>query len=208
MQNPDIKYIHSDGIDLPIMRVYLGGRISGNCIDKCLSWRHQIINHYKDYNGKGVYPISFLDPLNSKESDSIDKLGLTSAIPPNMIYDKDLLSVKTADVIVANMDDFFEEDLHEYQWTTSDDISSLGAKNIKLRKKIENRRENIGTIMEVAWALYLQKPVILIVPSRRKEIYEKHPFSKRASVIVESVEQLLNEKWLNILYKSISSATY
>ena len=61
--------------------------------------------------------------------------------------------------------------------------------------------------MEVAWALYLQKPVILIIPESRKEIFMKHPFTRRASVIVTSVEQLLEEKWLNILYKSIAGAT-
>lgn len=208
MLNPSKNYIKSNGIDLPIMYVYLAGRIAGNCIEKCLSWRMSIINFYSNYKGKGTYPIAFLDALNSKESDSVDKLGLTSALPPNLIYDKDILSVERADVIVANLDDYFEEGL---EW--SKEIALMNKEDLMqrvndLQNKILNRRENFGTISEVAIAMYLKKPVILIVPEKRKYIYEKHPFAKRASVIVGSVEELLEKKWLNILYKSISSAIY
>lgn len=216
MFNPDIKVAKSKGIDIPILHVYLAGRIAGNCIEKCLGWRQDIIKHYKDYKGKGeAYPISFLCPLNSGESKSVDQKGLTSSIPPNLIYDKDLLSVERADVIVANMEDYFEEDIASYLDDNEVDVR-LTQEHLdyyvngfyKLKEKILNRRENIGTVMEVAWALYLQKPVILIVPERRKEIFIKHPFTRRASVIVTSVEQLVKEKWLNILYKSIAGAEY
>lgn len=85
LPNPDIKFAQSSGIDRPVMTCYLAGRIAGECIDKCLKWRQTIVNHYRDYKGNGAYPIAFLDALNSKEADSIDKLGLTSLIPPNMI---------------------------------------------------------------------------------------------------------------------------
>jgi hypothetical protein len=205
MQNPDKKYIHSDGVDLPIMYCYLAGRIAGECIDKCLAWRHKIINHYADYNGKGVYPISFLDALNSKESDSIDKKGLTSSIPPNLIYDKDILSVERADVVVAMMDDYMEEGIEDILNFEFPD--SLSAKIFQ--EKILNRRPNWGTDYEVSIAMYLKKPVILIAGNeRQKAMLEKHPFMKRASVIVGSVDELLDKKWLNILYKSISGAIY
>jgi len=207
LHNPNKNYIKSDGVDLPIMYVYLAGRIAGNCIDKCLSWRRKIIDYYSDYKGKGVYPISFLDALNSKESDSVDKLGLTSAIPPNLIYDKDILSVQKADVIVANMDDYMEEGL-EWIFNKNNIINYEKAVN-ELKNKILNRRPNWGTDFEVSIAMYLGKPVILIAGSKRnKEMLEKHPFMKRASVIVENVDELLETKWLQILYKSISSAIY
>ena len=111
MFNPDIKIAKSKGIDLPILNVYLAGRIAGDVIDKCISWRRQIIIFYRNYKGKGAYPIAFIDPLNSGEADTIDEKGLQSNIPPNLIYDKDLLSVQNADVIVANMEDYFEEDI-------------------------------------------------------------------------------------------------
>lgn len=215
MLNPDKKFITSDGIDLPILYVYLAGRIAGDCIDKCLSWRHKIVDFYSDYKGKGPYPISFLDALNSKEADSIDAKGLTSAIPPNLIYDKDLLSVKRADAIVAMMDDYMEEGItEELTYSKVSAYTPLDSVNwrkafFKLQEKIINRRPNWGTDSEISWALYLNKPLILIAGNnRQKEMLEKHPFCKRASVIVGSVDELLEKKWLNIIYKSISGATY
>lgn len=223
MLNKTVKIAKSKGVDLPVMHVYLAGRISGDKIGACLTWRQDIIDYYKDYKGRGAYPISFLCPLNSGEADSVDKQGLTSNIPPNLIYDKDLLSVKTADIIIANMDDFFEEDIigdlsltknSEELWnnvhfqTTGNFGFSWKDAFFRLQEKILNRRENIGTVMEVAWSLYLQKPTILIVPERRREIFEKHPFTKRASVIVTSVEELTKGKYLQLLYKSIASAIY
>lgn len=217
MLNPNAKIARSKGIDLPILKIYLAGRIAGNCIDKCLSWRKQIIEHYKNYeqdeNGQYVsYPISFLDALNSKEADSVDAKGLTSRIPSNLIYDKDLLSVKNADVLICNMDDMFEEGIYSpgelFEHTDKyTDVEVWQEGYLNLYDKIKNRRENFGTICEFAIALYLQKPIILIVPESRKEIYEKHPFAKRASVIVTSVEQLLREKWVEVLYKSIAGST-
>jgi len=210
MQNPDIKYIHSDGADLPIMYVYMAGRICGEHIDKCLSWRHKIIDFYRNYKGKGVYPISFLDALNSKESDSIDKKGLTSAIPPNLIYDKDILSVERADVVVAMMDDYMEEGIEDYLNPDQDYCDGERSDAFyELQEKILNRRPNWGTDYEVSIAMYLKKPVILIAGNeRQKAMLEKHPFMKRASVIVGSVDELLDKKWLNILYKSIAGAIY
>lgn len=234
--NPDIKIAKGKGVDKPVLYVYMAGRIAGECIEKCLEWRHKLVDHYKNYKpiygyvppdnlnnkiivGYESYPISFLDALNSKEADSIDKKGLTSAIPPNLIYDKDLLSVEKADVVVANVEDYFEvgiEDLmalpQVFEVGTDellqDKIVNYKDAFFKLQEKIRNRRENFGTICEISWALYLKKPLILIVPESRREIYEKHPFSKRASVIVTSVDELIKRKWLNILYKSIASAEY
>jgi nucleoside 2-deoxyribosyltransferase len=220
MFNPDKKYIHSDGVDLPIMYVYLAGRIAGECIDKCLAWRHKIIDFYADYKGKGVYPISFLDALNSKEADSIDKKGLTSSIPPNLIYDKDILSVERADVVVAMMDDYMEEGINFFSYPHYDvrkdeiDLNALSKEElldqiIELENKILERRPNWGTDYEVSIAMYLKKPVILIAGNeRQKAMLEKHPFMRRCSVIVGSVDELLEKKWLNICYKSISGAIY
>ena len=216
MLNPNKKYIPSGGADLPILYVYLAGRIAGECIDKCLEWRHQIVNYYADYKGRGAYPISFLDALNSKEADSIDAKGLTSSIPANLIYDKDLLSVERADVIVAMMDDYMEENIQDLLLVTPGNFNDpfeaaqfYQDNFYKLQDKILTRRPNWGTDSEVAWALYLKKPLILIAGNeRQKKMLEKHPFMKRASVIVSSVEELLEHKWLNILYKSIAGATY
>ena len=221
--NPDKRIAQSEGVDRPVMYIYLAGRIAGNCIDKCLAWRRQIIDHYANYKGKGVYPIAFLDALNSKESDSVDPLGLTSAIPPNLIYDKDMMSVKKADVVVAYMDDYMEEGLEDLMnLNPTDSVRDTGPKEycqikdidykeefFRLQSVIRNRRPNYGTTMEISWALWLQKPLILIAgDERRKKILESHPFTKRSSMIVKDVDELLKHKWINILYKSVSSAIY
>jgi len=238
MLNPNKKIINSEGVDVPVMYVYLAGRIAGECIDKCLEWRHKIIDYYKNYKGRGVYPISFLDALNSKEADSIDKKGLTSSISPNLIYDKDILSVQKADVVVANMNDYMEEGIEEeltiisdenckegdiidkiHYWENTNNLiitAKLIEKNVdfkksfyKLQDKILNRRPNWGTDFEISIAMYSGKPTILIAGNeRQKEMLEKHPFMKRVSVIVKDVDELLEKKWLNILYKSISGAIY
>lgn len=239
MLNPKIKIIESQGIDLPVMYCYLGGRIAGECIDKCLGWRDQLIEHYRNYKpvykpfnelrsdeisseaiiGYQSYPIAFLCPLNSGESKSVDAKGLTSHIPPNLIYSKDLLSLEKADVIVANLEDYFEEGIEDLLGLSAclgPNTTEVGNNPdfdyrqgfFRLTNKIQNRRENFGTICEFAIALYLQKPIIAIVPENRQEIYRKHPFASRASVIVTSVEELIRDKWLNILYKSMAGAIH
>lgn len=231
MINPEKKIAKSSGVDLPIMYVYLAGRIAGNCIEKCIAWRREIILHYRNYkevsvpDGHGLgfiksfeaYPIAFLDPLNSGEADSVDLLGLTSNIPPNLIYDKDELSVNRAHIVVANVEDYFEEPISDLMNVSKDRVSekfpfedgnggNWQEAFFRLQDSIKGRRENFGTISEIAWALKDRKPLILIVPEARKEIYLKHPFAKRASVIVTSVSELLEKKWLNILYKSMAGA--
>lgn len=238
MLNPTAKIAKSEGIDLPIMNVYLAGRIAGECMDKCLAWRDQLIQHYRNYKpiygttgnfnrdriaahndnlpivGYESYPIAFLCPLNSGENKSCDAKGLTSHIPPNLIYSKDILSLEKADVIVANLEDYFEEGIEDLvNKIEPRQLDGYGDFNYpegfyRLQNKIRNRRENFGTICEFAIALYLQKPIITIVPESRKEIYMKHPFASRASAIVTSVDQLIREKWLNILYKSMSGAIH
>ncbi len=78
MFNPNANIARGKGIDLPILTVYLAGRICGEHIDLCLGWRREIINHYRNYkienNIPVAFPISFLDPLNSGEAESVDKV--------------------------------------------------------------------------------------------------------------------------------------
>lgn len=215
LPNPDIKFVKSEGIDLPILTIYLAGKICGQYIDKCLGWQHTIINTYKNYNGKGAYPVAFLSALNSKESDSVDKLGLTSAIDPSLIFLKDLLSIQKADAIIANMNDFLEEGIEDLLKTKPSDFdcaykaAQFYQDNFyKLQDKIINHRSNWGTLLEIGFAMYLQKPIILIAANKRQEeMLKKHPFLKR-NTIVSSVEELLEKKIINILYKSISGAIY
>jgi len=205
MFNPDIKYAHSKGIDLPLMYCYLAGYMSGEKLKECTEWRKRIRDHYCKWekienelfypgkilsDGKSIsprtmkskeylaFPIAFLDPFNGKEINTIDKKGLTSSFPPNAIVHSDYMSVKKADIIVANLDIFGAD------------------------------RPSIGTHWELAWAWMMQKPFILIVPEGKKEIYSKHPFTSQSSWIVENVEELLEKKVLESFYKRIAGAIY
>lgn len=230
--NPEKKIVQSDGIDLPLMKVYLVGRISGNSMEKCIAWRKKIINHYKDYKKVSIqkevgqifeeyyesYPIAFICPLASGESKTADKLGLKSHLPKTLIYDKDILSLKHADVIVANLDDFMEDGLdflsYPHYDATQRQINldkyskyELYSHICSLEDKIKNRRPNLGSHYEVSVALDNKKPVILIAGNEHnKYVLENHPFFGRASVVVLNTEQLLKEKWLQVLYKAMAGS--
>jgi len=215
LPNPDIKFANSKGIDLPILTIYMAGKICGEHIDKCLNWQHTIVNIYRNYNGKGAYPVAFLSALNSKESDSVDKLGLTSALDPSLIFLKDLLSIQKADALIANMNDYLEEGIEDLLKVKPSDFNcAFEAAQFyqdnfyKLQKRIINHRSNWGTLLEIGFAMYMQKPIILIAANKRQEeMLKKHPFLKR-NTIVGSVEELLEKKIINILYKAISGAIY
>lgn len=114
------------------MKIYLAGNISGNKIDECMGWRKKVREHYENWKGREKYPIIWLDPLNGGEIGTIDKEGLTSNLPPEAIVAKDYLSVRKADLIIANLDTFGEE------------------------------RPPIGTICECVWASEMRKPLILV----------------------------------------------
>ena len=63
-----------------------------------------------------------------------------------------------------------------------------------------------GTIYELAWAWNFKIPVIVITENHR---YIKHPFIQdTASMIVSSVEELIEKKYLNYFYKGQVSAIY
>jgi nucleoside 2-deoxyribosyltransferase len=65
-------------------------------------------------------------------------------------------------------------------------------------------RPPIGTIMEIAFAYEFKKPIIMIT---QDEIYKKHPFvSNMISWYFNSVDDLLNQKAINIFYKAWHSS--
>jgi len=177
--NPNIEITPSRGIDLPIRYVYLAGYMSGEKLEETMAWRKRIRNYFRYWDGTNkAFPYAFLDPYNGNEGKSIDQKGLTSHIPPKAIIDSDLLSVKHADIIVANLDTFGSD------------------------------RPMVGTHWELAWAYLLQKPFILIVPKDKEETYKKHPFTAQASWIVTSVDELLEKKILEGFYRRMAGAIY
>ena len=110
------------------MKVYLAGYIQGAKIEECIAWRKQIRDYYKVRD----WPITFLDPLNGKEINTISKDGLTSHVAPNAILHRDFKSVMDCDIVVVNMDTFGED------------------------------RPLTGTICELAWAWEHHKPILMI----------------------------------------------
>lgn len=212
MYNPNAIIAKSKGIDLPIMYWYLAGYMSGEKLNQCMSWRKKIRNHFKEYEYDEEvqqmvsYPFAFLDPFNGKEHESIDAKGLTSSISPNAIFDGDYLSVKRADGLIVNVDDFFDTNLRQQQ--TFKDCTDMLGYITYLHSIINGHRPMIGTWCEFAWALELRKPIVLLVPESKRSTYEKHPFAKRASDIVTSVDELFEKKILETFYRRIAGAIY
>lgn len=153
-------------------KIYLVGFISGEHMKECVEWRKKIVMHYRALD----WDIIFLDPLNGKDLESIDKEGLNSNIPQKAFLHRDYKCVTEADLIIANMNTF------------------------------GSTRPSIGSIYEMAWAWVLRKPLILIT---KDSIYKDHPFTKDTySVVVESVEELIEKKYINYFYKGCVSAKY
>jgi len=70
----------------------------------------------------------------------------------------------------------------------------------------ETSRPITGTIYELAWAWQAEKPTIVIT---EEDNYKCHPFIiDTASIIVSSVEELLEKKYINYFYKGGVSAVY
>jgi nucleoside 2-deoxyribosyltransferase len=67
-------------------------------------------------------------------------------------------------------------------------------------------RPLIGTIYELAWAWSMEKPVIVI---SKEDNYKYHSFIvDTASIIVPTVEEMLEKKYVNYMYKGQVSAIY
>jgi len=113
------------------MRVYLAGLIAGDKIKECLLWRASIVSQYR-MKGSPLCDVEFISPLKGKVLDTISENGYTSSIPGKAIVAGDLMSLKSCDLLIANMDKFGVQ------------------------------REAIGTLSEIAIAYEAEIPVIMI----------------------------------------------
>ena len=67
-------------------------------------------------------------------------------------------------------------------------------------------RPPLGTILEIGMAWEARKVIMMIT---QDELYKKHPFvSNMVDWYFDSVEDMLEKKAINILYKSFNSAPY
>jgi nucleoside 2-deoxyribosyltransferase len=184
MFNPEIKLARSKGIDLPLFYIYLAGYMSGNKLQECTSWRKQIREHYKNYEFDPEYdqyvsfPAVFLDPFNGKEFQTISKDGVTSHIPGTAIRKSDRMSVKKAEIIIANMKTFGES------------------------------RPMIGTHHEMAWAEEDKKPIILICEEKDMTLYKNHPFTCDCDYYFTEIKEVIDNKIIETYYKRIAGAIY
>lgn len=88
------------------------------------------------------------------------------------------------------------------------DIMSVEAANLVIANmdKFGETRDLTGTTCEVAIAGYLGKPIIMVSTDPN---YVNHPFLKEfASVIVPTVEELIEKKYINYFYKRVHNALY
>jgi len=108
--------------------VYLAGFMSEKKLKETTEWRLRV----RDFYVRKGWPIVFLDPWNGKEVATVTDNGLKSSVPGKALVDRDYSSVKTSDIVIANLDTFGEE------------------------------RPPVGTLSEIVWAWTLKKPVILI----------------------------------------------
>lgn len=210
MFNPLTKVKASKGIDIPLMYIYLAGYMSGEKLVQCTEWRKAIREYYKDYENSGEsYPFAFLDPFNGAELETIDGKGLTSSVSAKAIINGDRMSVEKADVIIANMDDFFMDDI----LTPAELQNGKTAEEIwnaykELYEKIEGKRDSMGTHHELRWGGDKHTPRILIVPKDKKETFVKHPFTEDCDYFFTSVQDMLDSKVLESFYKRIAGAIY
>ena len=68
------------------------------------------------------------------------------------------------------------------------------------------KRPLTGTVYELAWAWLEHKSVIVITNEQK---YKEHPFIKdTASIIVSTVDELLDKKYINYFFKGFVTAEY
>ena len=68
MFNPTTLLAKSKGIDLPIMYWYLAGYMSGEQLEKCMSWRKAVRKRFEDTDGL-VEELRGLNTVNIKKAD-------------------------------------------------------------------------------------------------------------------------------------------
>lgn len=158
--------------------VYLGGFMAGSKLKECVGWRYKLRKYYENYKGTLRYELEWLDPFNDYEINSIDSQGLKSAIPSNAIFEGDLLSIRKADILIVNINTFGEN------------------------------RPMVGSFYELGYAKAKEKPYIIIAGKDKIELANKHPFLNKAMAIYDNVDELIDSKILNFLFKRINSANY
>ena len=66
----------------------------------------------------------------------------------------------------------------------------------------------VGTLFELGYAKAKEKPYIIIADETKIELAKNHPFLNKAIGIYKNVDELIESKILNFLFKRINPANY
>ncbi len=145
------------------MRVYLCGPMTDNTPEQANQWRDVAATQLEEAGFKTSSPMRLKGILarGKRMGSTYKQYGDIPELTPASIFTRDQFDVRHADVILANM-------------TELGTAFRLGDEVVTL--------PSIGSDFEIAWALMLNKPVILIAPDGNP--YAEHPFLTGASGIV------------------------
>ena len=171
--------------------IYLVGYISGKKIKECSEWRKRIREHYDNWKSDEKPMLSLL--TKSKESKRYPICWL------DPLNGKDFEDIDSEGLKADGVTP--EAIMHrDYQCVKSCDMLVANLDTFGCVRPLT------GTMFELAWAYDDHKPVIVITEDPN---YINHPFIKEtASIIVPTVDELLDSKIINYFFKGQHTAIY
>jgi len=172
--------------------IYLAGYISGKKIKECMAWRKEIrekYDHWKEKSNVDITEVGF------KDNKSWERYPICWLDPLNgqqfESIDKEGLHSSVPGTALVNRD---------YWCVKKSDLLIVNLDTFGCTRPLT------GTIYELAWAWEFKIPVIAI---KGEDHYNDHPFLKdTVKIWVNSIEELIDKKWINYFYKSSVSAIY
>ncbi len=148
------------------MFVYLCGPMAENTPEQADGWRQDAAVMLEMEGFKVSSPMRMKGMLKSDKVMGVhyEAYGDVPELTPPSIVTRDQFDVRHADVILANMTEV----------GTAVDENSIPSRWVKI--------PSIGSDFEIAWAIILNKPVVLIAPDGNP--YADHPFLVGGSGIV------------------------
>ena len=186
--------------------IYLAGYISGKKMEECSGWRKKIRELYDKWPCQTCKGTGLFSSTESKEE--------------GVIYCRDCVGEGGKKYPIRWLDPLNGQ---QFEGIDKEGLSASGVPSKAIIHRdyqcvkssnmiIANldtfgcQRPLTGTMFELAWAYNAHKPVIVITEEPN---YIKHPFIiETASIIVPTVEELIERKLVNYFYKGQHSAIY
>jgi len=195
-----------------MMNIYLVGYISGAKIEQCIAWRKRIREHYDNWK----------KPIYESDTNKNPRINLEAhewLRTPIVKENKTIVGYRKEKYPITWLDPLNGQEIGT--------ITSKGLKSNIPGKAFVHRDFNCvkmadllianldtfgdtrpltGSIYELAWGWYFKTPTIIITTEQN---YKEHPFIvDTASIIVPSVDELLEKKYINYFYKGMHGAIY